>query len=167
MMKAFRTALPLTVLLLASALPHAALPAEPRLAPAFDLPRLDGKGAIALQDLRGLIVYVDFWASWCGPCRQSLPLYEEMYQRLPPGRFRVVAINLDEYREDAEDFLRRYPVTYNIVHDPAGGSAQTWGIKAMPTSFLVDEGGRVVAEWIGFQPSHVQELENEIRALLD
>jgi peroxiredoxin len=90
-----------------------------------------------------------------------------MKQSLPGENFELVAINLDEQREDAVRFLEKYPVSYTVLFDPEGKSATDWQIKAMPTSFLIDAQGNIVREWAGFQPSHLEEIENEIRSLLD
>ena len=134
--------------------------------PAFSLPRLGGDQPLALSDLRGKVVYVDFWASWCGPCRKSLPLYEEMQAGFPAGRFRIIAINLDENREDALHFLESHPVSYTILLDPEGVTASQWQIRVMPSSYLLDTNGVILKAWAGFELSHIEEIENEIRALL-
>jgi thiol-disulfide isomerase/thioredoxin len=152
-----------TALLVALASPRTGLGDA---APGFSLPLLSGSGTINLGELRGYAVYVDFWASWCGPCRRSLPLYEALNQRLPSERFRLVAINLDERREDALLFLQDHPVTYDVAFDPTGESAATWNIKAMPSSFLVGPDGSVVREWAGFEPSHLEEIESEIWSII-
>ena len=136
-------------------------------APGFSLPLLSGSGLISLSELEGKTVYIDFWASWCGPCRQSLPLYEVMNESLPQDKFRLVAINLDENRDDALRFLEQHPVSYIVAFDPEGVSASSWGIKAMPSSFLVNPRGEIVKEWIGFHPSHIEEIEDEIRSLIE
>ena len=135
-------------------------------APGFSLPLLGGSGLISLSELEGKAVYIDFWASWCGPCRQSLPLYEVMNDSLPQDSFRLVAINLDESRDDALQFLKKHPVSYIVAFDPEGVSASSWGIKAMPSSFLVNQQGEIVKEWIGFHPSHIEEIEDEIHSLI-
>jgi len=135
-------------------------------APAFSLPRLGEDTPLALADLRGRIVYLDFWASWCGPCRKSLPLYEEMQAGFPSSRFQIIAINLDEDRADALRFLESHPVSYPILLDPEGATASQWQIRVMPSSYLLDTDGTIVKAWAGFELSHIEEIENEIRALL-
>jgi cytochrome c biogenesis protein CcmG/thiol:disulfide interchange protein DsbE len=136
-------------------------------APGFSLPLLDGNELISLSELEGKTVYIDFWASWCGPCRQSLPLYEVMNKSLPQDKFQLVAINLDESREDALQFLNKHPVSYTVAFDPEGVSASSWGIRAMPSSFLIGPRGEIIKEWIGFQPAHIEEIEDEIRSLIE
>ena len=89
-----------------------------------------------------------------------------MQQELPADDFSVVAINLDENREDAEQFLARHPVSYTVLLDPAGKSAEEWRIKAMPSSFLLDAEGRIVRSWAGFKPGHLEEIRDEIIGLL-
>jgi len=136
-------------------------------APEFALPELGSDRSVALLELRGKVVYLDFWASWCGPCRKSLPLYEKLKADFPADSFLLVAINLDENREDAVRFLEKHPVSYPVLMDPGGSSALAWQIKAMPSSFLLDENGSVVKGWAGFEPSHIEEIRDEINALLD
>ena len=136
-------------------------------APGFNLPLLGENKLISLSELEGKTVYIDFWASWCGPCRQSLPLYEVMNESLPQDKFRLVAINLDESREDALRFLEQHPVSYTVLFDPEGVTASSWGIPAMPSSFLVNPRGEIVKQWAGFHPSHIEEIEDEIRSLIE
>jgi len=135
-------------------------------APPVMLPALESGQAISLADFQGKVIYLDFWASWCGPCRQSLPLYEQMKSEFPAEAFEIVAINLDESRDDAVRFLEDHPVSYTILMDPAGKSASQWQIQAMPTSFLLDSDGRIIRSWAGFNSSHLDEIENEIRTTL-
>jgi cytochrome c biogenesis protein CcmG/thiol:disulfide interchange protein DsbE len=136
-------------------------------APVIALPRMDNGETLYLSDMTGKVVYVDFWASWCGPCRQSLPLYEALKNRLAEDRFKIIAINLDEKREDAERFLNRHPVSYQVLLDPAGNSARDWAVPAMPSSYLVDSNGILASIYIGFQPSHIGTIEHDIKKILE
>ena len=133
--------------------------------PGFTLPRLDG-GTASLSDFAGKVVYVDFWASWCGPCRKSLPLYESLYQETGTDHFQILAINLDEDEADARRFLEKHPISYPILLDPAGRTAAEWQVKAMPSSFLLDASGNIVHEDAGFEPEHIEDIRNDIQALL-
>jgi thiol-disulfide isomerase/thioredoxin len=137
----------------------------------FQLPLLGGSATLALENFRGKVVYLDFWASWCGPCRKSLPLYETLYQEMggqsENAQFAVVAINLDESQEDAVRFLQQHPVTYPVLLDPAGVSAFDWQVKVMPSSFLLDRSGTVVKEYAGFEESHMEEIRHDIEAELE
>jgi thiol-disulfide isomerase/thioredoxin len=135
-------------------------------APDFSLPALETDGEISLEDFRGKVIYLDFWASWCGPCRKSLPLYEQMKKSFPPDRFEIIAINLDEDRNDAARFLEKHPVSYTMLWDPAGITARLWQVQAMPSSFLLDSNGRTIKSWAGFYPSHLEEIQNEILSAL-
>lgn len=137
--------------------------------PAADLvlPRLDNGATVQLSAYRGKIVFVDFWASWCVPCRRSLPLYEAMYAGMPVDRFQILAVSLDEDRRDAERFLQRHPVSYPVLYDPAGVSALAWTVRAMPSSYLVDADGRLVHVYIGFEPAHIGRITHDVKTLLD
>ena len=136
-------------------------------APVLVLPHLDDGEDIRLSDFKGQVVYVDFWASWCGPCRQSLPLYEALHKRLPADRFQLLAVNLDEDTRDAERILDRHPVSYPVLLDPEGNSARAWSVPAMPSSYLVGPDGRLAHIYTGFKASHIGIIEDDIKELLD
>jgi thiol-disulfide isomerase/thioredoxin len=135
--------------------------------PALDAPALRaGDPVIALRALRGRVVYVDFWASWCVPCRISMPVLEELARRLGPRGFAVVGVNKDATTADAERFLRRVPVTFALVSDPGDAWAIAFGVKAMPSGYLVDRAGVVRHVHRGFTAQTAATLEREIEALL-
>ena len=136
------------------------------LAPTLVLPSLEDGQQVSLSGLEGKIIYVDFWASWCQPCRRSLPLYEALQKRLGTDDFLVLAVNLDEDRKDAEKFLGRHPVSYPVLMDPTGDSARDWAVLAMPSSYLVDANGRLAQVYLGFEPSHIGKIEHDIKTLL-
>lgn len=135
-------------------------------APAFTLPTAKGD-AVALDKLRGKVVYVDFWASWCGPCRRSFPWMGEMQRKYGDGGLTVVAVNVDRKRDDAQKFLMHTPGAFTIVYDPAGSVASAYDVKGMPTSYLVDRAGRIVAVDSGFREDAKATLEARIKAALD
>ena len=134
-------------------------------APNVALP--DAQGAVvALDTLRGKVVYVDFWASWCGPCRRSFPWMNEMQQKYGSKGLAIVAVNVDKKRADADKFLAQFPATFPIVFDEAGTSPAAFGVKGMPSSYLIDARGNVVFVERGFVDAHRVELEDRIKALL-
>lgn len=135
-------------------------------APGFKLPVLHSDSSISLSDYRGKIVYVDFWASWCGPCRKSLPLLSDMRDRLKDaGDFEILAINLDAKTEDAERFLKEFPVTYPVLLDPKGTTSQKYDLVGMPTSYLIDQSGDIVSTHQGFRAGDIEKIEAEIALL--
>jgi len=135
-------------------------------APLVDLPNLTGEGNTSLESLRGKVVYLDFWASWCGPCRVSFPQLETIRAELNERGFEVLAINVDEFEEDALLFLEELPVTYKVVRDAEGLSPKTYGILGMPTGFLIDREGVVRQVHQGFRKSDGEKLRAEILELL-
>jgi thiol-disulfide isomerase/thioredoxin len=134
-------------------------------APAFALPTAQG-GTISLLQLRGQVVYVDFWASWCGPCRRSFPWMNEMQQRYGGRGVTIVAINVDAKRADADRFLRQYPATFAVVYDGTGTTPGAYAVKAMPSSYIIDPQGRVAGVEYGFLEDRRVALEEKIRSLI-
>ena len=131
-------------------------------APALVLPDAAGQ-SVALESLRGKVVYVDFWASWCGPCKRSFPWMNEMAQKYRAKGFAIVAVNLDRKREDADRFLKATPADFTIVFDPAGTTPAAWQVKGMPSSYLVDATGKVLMVESGFRDDRKAEVEERIR----
>jgi len=119
-----------------------------------------------LSDLRGKVVYLDFWASWCIPCRESFPQMNTLQQRYGDRDLVIVAMNLDAKGTDANAFLARYPAQFRIAFDAEGGSAKLFGVKAMPTSFLIGRDGALLYEHRGYRESQAVETELEIQKAL-
>jgi len=123
-------------------------------------------GQITLNQLRGNVVYLDFWASWCVPCRKSFPWLNEMQRRYGKAGLKVIAINLDEDRQLADKFLATYPAKFTVAYDPKGKSASAYGLKGMPSSYLIDRKGQLLSSHIGFRSDDKAELEQKIRQAL-
>jgi cytochrome c biogenesis protein CcmG/thiol:disulfide interchange protein DsbE len=134
-------------------------------APPFALPDKTGS-EVSFAALRGRVVYVDFWASWCGPCRRSFPWMNAMQARYGNDGLAIVGINVDKRRDDAERFLRDIPASFTIAYDPRGSTPAIYDVKGMPTSFLIDRRGVVVEVEEGFRDERSSDVEARIRALL-
>lgn len=130
-------------------------------APAFTLPTHSGTTVVS-DSLRGKVVLVDFWASWCDPCKQSFPWMSQLQTRYREKGLAVVAINLDKSRDAADVFLVDRTVPFVVAYDPSGKTAEEFGVKAMPTSFLLDRQGRILYRHTGFDPRKAGAFENLI-----
>jgi len=134
-------------------------------APAFSLPA-PGGGQATLADLKGQVVYLDFWASWCGPCRQSFPWMNDMQAKYGAKGLKVMAVNLDAKTADAEQFLTQVPARFMVAFDAKGETPARYGIKGMPTSVLIGADGKVIAMHAGFKAEEREALERQIAAAL-
>jgi cytochrome c biogenesis protein CcmG, thiol:disulfide interchange protein DsbE len=143
--------------------PAFAVHAAPVQAPDF---RLSGvKSEVKLSAYRGKVVYVDFWASWCGPCRKSFPWMNEMQEKYG-NKIKIIAVNLDQDRAEADKFLQQNPPKFTIAFDPEGKTAETYKVKAMPSSYLIDSSGRLVSSHAGFRVQDKDELEKLIEQMI-
>ena len=154
----------LLLLLLASPFGFSLTPGDK--APALELPQLESGSSLSLASLEGKVVYLDFWASWCGPCRISLPAMEKIHQQYAEQGFEVLAINVDEFITDAREFLEDNPVSYKVVRDAEGKSPELYQIKGMPTAFLVDRNGVIRHIHEGFSKGDASRVETLVRELL-
>ena len=124
--------------------------------------------AFDLSPYRGKVVYLDFWASWCAPCRFSFPWMSQTQVAFERQGLVIIAVNVDRDRDLADEFLRNNPAQFKIVYDPTGAVPGSYNIKAMPTSILIDRDGKVPYVHTGFfenrenvYRSHITELLNE------
>ena len=136
-------------------------------APDFSLPVLGDEASATLSETRGRVRYLDFWASWCAPCRVSIPEMIALKQELSDRRFEIVAISVDKNVEDAVRFLARYPVNYVNLSDAQGMTAKAYALRAMPMSFVIDHEGRVTMAHAGFRPGDMPAIRAHILELLD
>ncbi len=113
-------------------------------APAFTLAKLDGSGELALESLRGKAVVLNFWASWCGPCKDETPLLQKGWERWRGQNVAFVGIDVKDFRGDARAFVRRFGVTYPNVYDGKGSTVGRYGVTGFPETYFVDARGRVV-----------------------
>ncbi len=139
--------------LLFLAIPTLAIIAEDK-APHVALPLLEdhqpGK-TTGINDYKGKLVYLDFWASWCGPCRQSFPFLKQLKEQYAEQGFEVVSVNVDTSLEPALKFLKDHPVNHPILLDPNGKMAERYGVQGLPTAFIIDRDGVVVYKHLGFK----------------
>jgi cytochrome c biogenesis protein CcmG/thiol:disulfide interchange protein DsbE len=117
-------------------------------APPFALERLDRQGTLSLADLRGKPLVVNFWASWCVPCKDEAPFLQQTYERYRTQGLVVLGVDVKDFREDARRFMRRYGITYPVVYDGKGSTIGRWGLQGYPETFFVDRTGKLVGERI-------------------
>lgn len=118
-------------------------------APPLTLQRLDTAGKLSLSSLRGKVVAVNFWASWCGPCGDEAPLLERTWRENRSRGFVLLGVDANDSSGEARKFMRKHGVTYPIVHDAHGSTLGHWGVPGLPTTFVIDRRGRVVAKVVG------------------
>jgi len=136
-----------------------------KLAPDFSLPGVNNS-QVNLEDYRGKVVLVDFWASWCTPCIRSFPWMDEMVEKYGEKGFVVIAINMDQESILATKFLQRYPNKLTIAFDPQGVIAEQYEIMGLPNSFILNKKGEIVYKHIGFRLAELDKYEAEILSLL-
>jgi peroxiredoxin len=154
----------LALIALASALPASA-GAPAASAPDFSLPARDGS-KLQLSDLKGEVVMINFWASWCGPCRQEMPLLEQIQEKYQPLGFTMLGVNVEPDSAEAEKFLKNVPVSFPILFDRENSVSARFGVEAMPSSVLIDREGNVRHVHRGYKPGDEAVYADLIRGLV-
>jgi thiol-disulfide isomerase/thioredoxin len=140
---------------------------EPLPQPAWELPLIaNGEGTVTDSTYLGRVTYVDFWASWCGPCRLSLPALNRLSKEFDTADFGVVAISVDYVDEDALDFLKRYPVDYPVAIDKTGNSGRDFAVAGMPSGYLIGRDGLIREVHVGFRKGDEALLRDKIQELI-
>ncbi|MBU2955418.1 TlpA family protein disulfide reductase [Marinobacter sp. F3R08] len=134
-------------------------------APDFTLESRSGEN-LRLEEHRGEVVMLNFWASWCGPCRQEMPLMDELYSQYKDLGFTILAVNVDENRAEAHRFLEKVPVNYPILYDPESSVSELYEVQAMPTTVMIDRDGNARYLHYGYQPGYEDDYEQQIRELV-
>lgn len=131
-----------------------------------DLKLSTANGSVQLSALKGKVVYLDFWASWCVPCKKSFPWMNTMQKRYADQGFAIVAVNLDKERALADEFIKQVQANFTVAFDASGSSAEKYKLRGMPSSYLIGRDGKVHASHIGFREKDKDKLEQVIKNLL-
>lgn len=134
-------------------------------APDFTLASGSGKN-IKLSELRGEVVMVNFWASWCGPCREELPLLDALYRQYRDYGFTLLGVNVDENRAAADKLLEQIPVSFPVLYDPTSAVSELYQVDAMPSTILIDRDGNLRYLHRGYKPGYEDQYDAEVKALV-
>lgn len=132
--------------------------------PDFTLPTLDGS-SIALSDLKGKVVLINFWATWCSPCREEMPSLERLYRHFKYEKFALLAVDIMEHPEKVKKFAREYNLSFPILLDRTGDISAKYAANALPTTYIIDKEGKTVGKAIGprkWDGDHAKDLIDEL-----
>lgn len=134
-------------------------------APNFTLKDASGNN-MRLSELRGNVILINFWASWCGPCRQEMPLLDELYTQYKPLGFTILGVNVEEDSSQARDMLKKIPVTFPVLFDNENKVSKLYNVVAMPSTVIVDRDGNMRYVHLGYQPGYEQSYQDQVRELV-
>src|SRR5579871_4151868 len=134
-------------------------------APAFTLTALAG-GQETLSQFKGQVVLVNFWATWCGPCQQEMPLLDQMYKKYKPAGFTLIGINVDKEAPPVKELLARKPVSFPVLLDPANQVSKAYHVNEMPSTVIIDRKGQIRYVHRGYKPGDENEYQDRIRQLI-
>jgi peroxiredoxin len=140
-------------------------PGSSQPAPQFSLPNLDGE-QVSLKDFANKVIVVDFWATWCGPCREEIPHFNKLYEDYRGKGFEIVGISMDtEGPETIKKFAKDLRMEYTLVIGNDDVAQDFGGVVGLPTTFIIDRKGNIVKKYRGFQPAFMQEIEKTVKEL--
>jgi len=163
--KMFHQLKQIVLLLVVSMFMLSAVQAESEMAPNFTLKSRSGKN-IKLSELRGQVVMINFWASWCGPCRKEMPLLEKLYKKYKSLGFVILGVNVDDKARQAESLLKQIDISFPILFDSDKKISAKYKVTAMPSSFFIDRDGKLRSEHKGYLPEYELLYKNEIKKLI-
>ncbi len=166
MKKTLATMMMIATLALAFSLPAVALTSRGEQAPDFTLTTLDGSQEISLSELAGKVVYIDFWASWCGPCRKALPEVQALWDEYQGDNFQMIGVNLDRKIDAGLKYVQAKNVTFPSVFDDGGSVSTQYGVRSIPSTVIIGPDGKVAFSEVGFNPMHVPDIKKIINGLL-
>jgi peroxiredoxin len=134
-------------------------------APAFTLATLNGESA-TLSQYKGQVVMLNFWATWCGPCQQEMPLLDQMYKKYKPAGFTLIGVNVDKDAPPVKQLLERKPVGFPVLLDPASQVSKSYHVDEMPSTVLIDRKGNIRYLHRGYKPGDENEYQDRIRQLI-
>ena len=134
-------------------------------APAFTL-EARGGSKISLTQYKGQVVMLNFWASWCGPCRQEMPLLENIYKKYNKLGFTLIGVNVEPDSKDAEGFLKQTPVSFPVIYDKDSTVSKAYDVQGMPSTVIIDRKGNIRVLHRGYKPGDENEYLDSIRSLV-
>ena len=134
-------------------------------APAFTLTTLAGQPS-GLNAYKGQVVMVNFWATWCGPCQQEMPLLDQMYKKYKPAGFTLIGVNVDKEAPAVKQLLERKPVSFPVLLDPANQVSKAYHVDEMPSSVIIDRKGQIRYIHRGYKPGDENDYQDRIRQLI-
>jgi len=134
-------------------------------APPFSLPSKGG-GEVSLAQYKGQVVMINFWASWCGPCRQEMPLLEDIYKKYNKLGFTLIGVNVEPDSKAADDWLKQTPVTFPVLYDKDSKVSRLFNVAGMPTTVIIDRKGNVRYRHVSYKPGDEGEYLNNVRAMV-
>lgn len=135
------------------------------IAPSFTLKDLNGN-TVTMDSFKGKVVFLDFWASWCGPCKEELPELELLYKKYGKDGFEVIGVSVDKSESNIAEFLKKRPVSFTILTNIKGDVAEAYGLPGMPTGYIIGKDGTIQHRHVGFAKAFLPVYDKEIVELL-